>query len=297
LSNENNILPLINNFNGEYFPIDFELIEMETLENLCKLINIGVSKEILNEISYKVLLGNHQLILQKKSPENSLIIYSSVRDKNSIEYILIYHSEYIINEEIEIIKNKGIKNYLSDMCLNFNTNALQYLVDHQNLAKTIGKAFIINKEGNNIYINDNRIHLLLKNENQIYKKEINELKIRLVNTENNSKKLYDESQQNEILKLEQEISLLKSYFLSQDEHLITINFISVDQKINFATLAKTTDPFSKIEQILYKKYPEYLETENMFLFKGERINKNKTIEQNKIKNNDQILLKIIDFDD
>ena len=62
-------------------------------------------------------------------------------------------------------------------------------------------------------------------------------------------------------------------------------------------MAKSTDPFSKIEQILFKKYPEYLETKNMFPFNGMKKNKNKTIEQNNIKNNGQILLKILDIDD
>ena len=226
--------------------------------------------------------------------KNSLIIYSSVGDKNILEYILIYHNKFIIRKEFEIIKNKGIKKYLSDMCINFNTNILQYLFDERR-TKVIGKAFIISKDRNNIYINDNKIHLLLQKENQMYKKEIDELKMKLKNEEKNSKKLY-ESQKNEILKLEQEINLVKSYFLSEDENLICIKFISVDQKINFTTLAKSTDPFSKIEQILYKKYPDYLETENMFLFNGIKINKNKTIEQNNIKNNGQILLKILDID-
>ena len=168
LLNENNLIPLIKNFNGEYYPTDFELIDMRTLENLCKLINIEISKKILNEIKYKVLLGNHQLILQKRAFQNSLIIYSSVGDKNIIECILIYQNKYLINNEIEIIKYKGIKNYLSEMCINFNTNALQYLVD-ENLTKTIGKTYILNIGRTNI--NDNRIHLLLKNENQIYKKK------------------------------------------------------------------------------------------------------------------------------
>ena len=132
------------------------------------------------DISYKVLLGNHQLIVQKATFENSLIIYSSVGDKNILEYILIYHNKYIIRKEIEIIKNKGIKKYLSDMCINFNINVLQYLFD-ENRTKAIGKAFIVSKDGNNIYINDNKIHLLLQKENQMYKKEIDELKMKLKN--------------------------------------------------------------------------------------------------------------------
>ena len=190
LLNENNVLPLIQIYNGEYYPTNFELIVMKTFENLCEFINIEIPEEIINDILYKVLLGNHQLIVQKETFENSLIIYSSIGDKNILEYILIYHYKYIIRKEIEIIKNKGIKKYLSDMCINFNTNVLQYLFD-ESRTKNIGKAFIVSKDGNNIYINDNKIHLLLQKENQTYKKEIDELKMKLKNEEKNSKKLYE----------------------------------------------------------------------------------------------------------
>ena len=141
LLNENNILPLIQIYNGEYYPTNFELIDMKSFENLCKFINIEISEEIINDISYKVFLGNHQLIVQKATFENSLIIYSSVGDKNILEYILIYDNKFIIRKEIEIIKNKGIKKYLSDMCINFNTNVLQYLFD-ESRTKNIGKPLL-----------------------------------------------------------------------------------------------------------------------------------------------------------
>ena len=164
LLDENNVLPLIQNYNGEYYPVDFELIDMETLENLCKFINIEISKEILNEISYKVLLGNHQLILQKVSLENSLIIYSSRGDKNILEYFLIYQDKNFINKEIEIIKNKGIKEYLSDMYLNLNANNLQYLID-ENQTTTIGKVYIVNANGeiNNNYNNNYNLNIFNNN--------------------------------------------------------------------------------------------------------------------------------------
>ena len=45
-----------------------------------------------------------------------------------------------------------------------------------------------------------------------------------------------------------------------------------------------------IENILYDKYPEYIEYENYFLVNGIKINKNKTIEQNNIKYSDIIIL-------
>ena len=99
---------------------------------------------------------------------------------------------------------------------------------------------------------------------------------------------------NEISKLEEEIKQLKSYILSPGEKLIYIKFISVDQNINFPTVAKVTDEFLKIESILYRYFPKYKETENYFLVNGKKINNKKTIEDNNIKNNDIITLSIFD---
>ena len=99
---------------------------------------------------------------------------------------------------------------------------------------------------------------------------------------------------NEISKLEEKIKQLKSYIVSPGEKLIYIKFISVDQIINFPTVAKVTDKFSKIEDILYGYFPKYKETENIFLVNGKKINRYKTLEENKIKNNDVLTLNNID---
>ena len=48
--------------------------------------------------------------------------------------------------------------------------------------------------------------------------------------------------------------------------------------------------------MLYDKYPKYIEFENYFLVNGNRINKQKTLEQNKIKNNDILTLQMNNFD-
>ena len=99
---------------------------------------------------------------------------------------------------------------------------------------------------------------------------------------------------NKILK--NQINQFKSYILSPGENLISIKFISCDQKINFSTFVKPKDNFTKIENILYNNYPNYREIENYFLVNGKKINKFKTIEENGIKNNDIITLKTIDVE-
>ena len=80
------------------------------------------------------------------------------------------------------------------------------------------------------------------------------------------------------------------YILDKNEKLMTIIFISSDQKIHYSFICKNTDKFNKIENLLYEKYPEYEESENYFTVNGNKIIKSKTIEQNKINNSDIIIL-------
>ena len=131
-------------------------------------------------------------------------------------------------------------------------------------------------------------------------KQIKELAKKVKNLENILKEKENKLnnyQINKILELENEIKKLETYFLSPGEKLITVKFISVDQVINFSVTAKNNDKFSKLEDILYDKYPKYKDTKNYFLFKGKRINRNRTLEENKIKNNDVLTLNKIEEDE
>ena len=64
----------------------------------------------------------------------------------------------------------------------------------------------------------------------------------------------------------------------------------IDQ--DYSIIAKNTDPFSKIENILYEQYPSFKKTknENCFLGNGGMIQKNLTIKDNKIEDGDVLLL-------
>ena len=83
--------------------------------------------------------------------------------------------------------------------------------------------------------------------------------------------------------------------LKEGEYLMPIIFQSIDSKIHYAFICKNTDRFNNIENMLYDKYPEYLESENYFTVNGIKINKSKTMEQNKIKYSDIIILNIYDI--
>ena len=117
-------------------------------------------------------------------------------------------------------------------------------------------------------------------------------KIKVLENNSNNYSLNDR-----ILELENELNKFKSYCLLPGEKLIEVKFISTDQNINnHIGIAKNTEKFTKLEEILYEKYPKYKDTENYFIVNGQKINRNRTLDENKIKNNDVITLSINDLD-
>jgi len=100
-----------------------------------------------------------------------------------------------------------------------------------------------------------------------------------------------------IKELENEIKLFRTYYkFTSNDKLISIKFISGNQDIDFSVITKNTKVFSKIENMLYEKYPKYKDSDNYFLVNGSIINRKKTLEENKIRNNDVLTLEINSFD-
>ncbi len=56
-------------------------------------------------------------------------------------------------------------------------------------------------------------------------------------------------------------------------------------------ICKNTDTINKIEEKLYKNFPELSEVDINFLYKGKIINKEQKFEEINIKNSDIIVLK------
>ena len=71
--------------------------------------------------------------------------------------------------------------------------------------------------------------------------------------------------------------------------------VDCEQKINFSIVCNKNDKFSKIEELFYERYPEYKKTINLFTCNGSEINKNKTLNENFILDNDTIVLLSSDF--
>ena len=104
-----------------------------------------------------------------------------------------------------------------------------------------------------------------------------------------------------ILEKEKEVKEMKAkllrfpFELNEKEKLMTIIFTSVDEKLLFSVICKNTDKFNIIENKLYEEYPIYYESENYFTVNGSKINKAKSLVDNKIYNNDVILLNLLDI--
>jgi len=73
-----------------------------------------------------------------------------------------------------------------------------------------------------------------------------------------------------------------------------IIFTSTDQTIHYASVCYKSDKFSKIEQELFKEYPELKLKKLIYLSNGQTIDKNATIEKNKLKHNSNIIIYVED---
>ena len=76
--------------------------------------------------------------------------------------------------------------------------------------------------------------------------------------------------------------------------IIVIQFISTDQRINRGIKCLPSDLFVKVEQELYKIYPEFSKTNNSFITNGTTVLRFQTIAENKIKDGQVVQLIPID---
>ena len=69
-----------------------------------------------------------------------------------------------------------------------------------------------------------------------------------------------------------------------------VSFVSKDKKIIDVIPCIGDETFAEIEEILYRDYPDFRETNNSFFLNGKEILRFKTINDNKIENGKQIIL-------
>ena len=74
--------------------------------------------------------------------------------------------------------------------------------------------------------------------------------------------------------------------------ILTIQFKSIDQKVDMAYTCQKDDKFVRIEEKLYNDYPEYKDLNTYFTVNGHVVKRFRNMEENDIRNNDKILLNI-----
>ncbi len=138
--------------------------------------------------------------------------------------------------------------------------------------------------------NENKNVININEENNLIKEFNSNLK-NINNNLNSRLEPKDKINLLEKIRIKDKIIANNPYQLLEGEKLLSVIFVSLDQKIHYSCICKNTDKFNKLENILYEKYPEYSESENLFYVNGNKINKYKSLEFNKIKNSDIIILK------
>ena len=78
----------------------------------------------------------------------------------------------------------------------------------------------------------------------------------------------------------------------KNEKHFAVNFISIDQRIHYPVSCTSDSLISRLEEELYNEYPEYKEYFTYLTVNGHLVKRFKTIEENKIKKGDAILVNI-----
>ena len=107
--------------------------------------------------------------------------------------------------------------------------------------------------------------------------------------DNSNKDIIIKELNKEIDKLKEKLSRYP-FELSKGEKLISVIFTSSDQNMFYSIICKNTQKFTELEEKLYNDYPEYSKSNNYFIINGNRVNKNKSLDENKIRNSDIIIL-------
>ena len=252
---------------------------------------IQIDNKIIN------FTDSYDLFIKELKEKN---IIASKKDEGKIKI-----KEAPINENKIIGKKMQNENNIFD---NKEKEELKELLskeknNNQKLSEEINKLKSELKEEKNKNKEHEKTIKNLKNNLDNEKKKFDDLKESIEKEKiikNKFRKESKESFLDAIMEKDKEIKDLKlklsryPFELMEGERLMVVIIRSNDQKIDYAFICKNSDKFRKIEEQLYDIYSEYADYEVFFTFNGTKINKNKTLEENNIKNNDIIILNVFD---
>jgi FtsZ-binding cell division protein ZapB len=191
---------------------------------------------------------------------------------------------------------------------NLSTVDLNIDINNNNKSKKEDNELKINKL-NILLKNEKEKNEILTNENYNLKNKLNKLKTELdkleglnniinkLNLELNDLKEKNKSLNIEITNLKSQKKKLSDSYgkngittIAPGERVIAVNFVSMGNQdiINYCMVCKNTDLFVKLEEKLYNDYPKFKDYETYFMVKARKILRFKSIDENKIDNNDMI---------
>ena len=245
------------------------------------------------------------LELNKKEVKNNYLIFKN-------ENIIIYgkKEEQLKNMNNSIIKANNLKNqkdfnnsknkekfYMNkdkEVKDNNNSNNIEYLEtikseyedvldeEMKKMKKILIKVMCNNLDHVKNKFSENNQLKEEENLNEIKKLNINNLKeenINLLKETNKLKKIISRYPLN----------------LSENEYILILLIMTKNEKIIFPLLSKNTDKFGTIENKFFEEYPEYNNNGN-FLINNNLLDKEKTLEECKLKNNDIIIFEELNIE-
>ena len=171
----------------------------------------------------------------------------------------------------------------NNILINSQNNFQSQIINYQNQIKELKRE--LNNEKNK--------NTILKNENATLQNKINNLynenaslkdKIKLLENFLASKNIGQQKLLSDTI-LNNKITSIKP-----GEEIISVNFVSMGNNDigHYSLICKNTDLFVRLEERLYKDFPEFKNYETYFEVKTKRIKRFKTIDENKIKSKDII---------
>ena len=102
---------------------------------------------------------------------------------------------------------------------------------------------------------------------------------------------------NELNKLKSELNQIKSvlpFDLKEGESILPLIFVAGDLSVHYALICKDSEKFNQVENRLYEIFPEYSEIENYFFANGAKINRFKTLKENRLKYSNIVMMREVD---
>lgn len=240
------------------------------------------SEDIALIVNARVYLSKDKYDTYEFKSFSSVIILENIKKqiidkyniKKNVENLIIIagNSRNEIKCDDDIIKNSD--DYKGDLLCNINILLYE---EHKENVKEKSE-----NDSNKDIIDENK---RLKEEIEKLKKE----KEIIENQKNNISKEYNEIKEKYLI----DSKTNKNKELKNEmEGIMTVNFISSDESIFCSIPCKNTYKFDYVVKKFCEMNPEYKEFINyVFYIKGSRINKNKSLEENKINNNSLITFK------